>query len=392
MTELTAPGGDEPGASGLTLHQPTLIRFVRRDRYGRNVPLRGPALADAADQVLRDAPRASAPSLIAGWLLEQTSDNTRSAYAADLERWSEFLHSRDLALTEATRADAAAWKRQLARTGAANATVNRRLAAMSSLYRYLAQTGHDHLPNPFDAIKRSPARTDHRWLTVDQTRQLLAAAAARSPRDLLLVNLLYAAALRVSEVCTANIDDVHTTATHQLLHIVGKGDKPDRIPLTGMARHALDAWRPARQQLLTDTRQRRGPDGTPAAIIADARQRRADADAGRLATWNDAGITDRWDDANRALLLCDSGWRLTRQTAHAYVRRCATDAGLDDVSPHVLRASLITHLAEAGVPQHKVQHVARHSRSETTAGYIRATTDLDDHPLYLLDELFTDDT
>ena len=93
-------------------------------------------------------------------------------------------------------------------------------------------------------------------------------------RDRLIVELLYATGIRVSELCGLDIDDVDTG--HRLLRVLGKGNKQRTVPFGALAAAALTAW-------LTDGRPALATSESGPALLLGTRGRRLDP--GRLAPW-----------------------------------------------------------------------------------------------------------
>jgi len=235
-------------------------------------------------------------------------------------------------------------------------SLRRRTAALRSFYRFaLAEdlvevdvAAHLDLPRE-PRILPDP-------LTVDEVDRLLAAVdpdrvagggerpdargqRPRAPlaalRDRALLELLYAAGLRVSEACRLDGDDLDLEGGS--VRVIGKGDRERVVPVGDVA----VAW--LRRYLAT------------------ARPVLAAADRVRGARGG-------------AVFLSDRGRRLGRNHAWYAVKRAAAAAGLGDrVSPHTLRHSFATHLLEGGADLRVVQELLGHASISTTQIYTHLT-------------------
>jgi integrase/recombinase XerC len=149
-------------------------------------------------------------------------------------------------------------------------------------------------------------------------------------RDRLIVELLYATGIRVSELCGLDIDDIDTS--RRLLRVLGKGNKQRTVPFGEPAQAALTAWL---------------SDGRPELVTADS---------------------------GPALLLGARGRRLDPRQARAVVHQTiAAVDGAPDIGPHGLRHSAATHLLEGGADLRIVQELLGHSTLATTQLYTHVT-------------------
>lgn len=217
--------------------------------------------------------------------------------------------------------------------GLAPTSLRRRAASIRGLYRFAFGDGlierdiaaHIDLP-------RQP-RLLPETLTVAEVEALLEAAPDLRARALL--ELLYAAGLRVSEALGLDREDLSTDGG--FVRVVGKGDKERLVPVGDIALDWLDRWlsegRPALLAIHHVEPVRGGP-----------------------------------------LFLGDRGGRLARQQAFATVKTAAKAAGLPDrVSPHTLRHSFATHLLEGGADLRIVQELLGHASISTTQLYTHLT-------------------
>jgi integrase/recombinase XerD len=180
-------------------------------------------------------------------------------------------------------------------------------------------------------------------LAPDEVERLLESVApaqhtdadARTIRDRALLELLYAAGLRVSEAL--GLDRPAVSFDAATVRVVGKGDRERVVPVGDVA---LD-W-----------------------------MRRYDAEV--RGTWRGAPSGEPGDVA--PFFLTERGGRLARQQAWAIVKRAARAAGLGErVTPHTLRHSFATHLLEGGADLRIVQELLGHASISTTQLYTHLT-------------------
>lgn len=264
---------------------------------------------------------------------------TLRAYAADLR---DYADARGSTAGWADSPDAAL-RYLAARTrrgrrndpGLAPTSLRRRAASIRGFYRFAFGEGligvdvaaHIDLP-------RMP-RLLPDTLTVAEVGRLLDAAAAAGPRDRALLELLYAAGLRISEALRLDLEDVSLDG--QFVRVIGKGDRERLVPIGEVAIAALRDWL----------------DGPRAILVA----------AHHVAPIRGG-----------PMFVGDRGHRLARQQAWASVRRAARAAGITaPVSPHTLRHSFATHLLEGGADLRIVQELLGHASISTTQLYTHVT-------------------
>jgi integrase/recombinase XerD len=224
--------------------------------------------------------------------------------------------------------------------GLAPTSLRRRAAAIRGFYRFAFGEGlidrdiAAHLDLP-----RMP-RLLPETLTVAEVERLLEAAGSDDPgdpglRDRALLELLYAAGLRVSEALRLDLEDVSLDGA--FVRVIGKGDRERLVPVGEVAIAVLRTWL----------------DGQRSAAMA--RHHVAPIRGGPL-------------------FIGERGRRLARQQAWAGVKRAAAAAGLSDrVSPHTLRHSFATHLLEGGADLRIVQELLGHASISTTQLYTHVT-------------------
>lgn len=220
--------------------------------------------------------------------------------------------------------------------GAGRATIARRAAAARSFTRWLRRSGLTGEDVGLRLVSPKAHRTLPEVLAPDQARAVVdSAAGAEDPvglRDAVVLELLYASGIRVSELVGLDVDDVDRG--RRLLSVFGKGRKERNVPYGAPAERALDAW-------LTR--------GRPA-----------------LAT----------DRSGPALLLGARGGRLDPREARRTVHAAVTAApGAPDIGPHGLRHSVATHVLEGGADLRLVQELLGHASLATTQLYTHVTVD-----------------
>jgi integrase/recombinase XerC len=229
------------------------------------------------------------------------------------------------------------WLAAAAGAGAARTTLARRTSAVKAFTAWALRRGLI----AEDPAARLQTPKAHRTLpaVLRQDQALAAMAASNSGaregdplalRDRLIVELLYATGIRVSELCGLDVDDVDTG--HRVVRVIGKGDKPRTAPFGVPAADALQAW------------------------LAHGRPALATADSGP------------------ALLLGARGRRLDVRQARTVVHQTvAAVPGAPDIGPHGLRHSAATHLLEGGADLRVVQELLGHASLATTQLYTHVT-------------------
>jgi integrase/recombinase XerC len=215
------------------------------------------------------------------------------------------------------------------------ATIARRLAAVRSFGKFLCRHGV-LASNPADALRgpRQDKKLPH-FLTLADMQKLLDAPGETDPfasRDKAILETLYSAGLRVSELVGLNRDDLDLE--EGVIVVRGKGMK-ERLALLGdAARKALQRWRDDRRSLLS--------------------------------------ATGRTSDA---VFLNKAAGRLTTRSIGRILIKHLRNAGLDPrTTPHTLRHSFATHMLDAGADIRGVQELLGHRHLTTTQVYTHVTT------------------
>ncbi|HYD72901.1 MAG TPA: site-specific tyrosine recombinase XerD [Candidatus Binatia bacterium] len=256
--------------------------------------------------------------------------NTLDAYARDLEdARAEMRGGLKGGGAEAIEAYVAG----LARRGLSAATARRRISALRQFYRFLLQENvrGDDPTSRLDATKR--ARSLPKTLSSDEIARLI--EVAETPRDKALIELLYGAGLRVSELVSLPLRSAPKPGQAHMV-VEGKGGKERIVVLGGPALKALDAHLTAR-----------------AAVLPKNEAQREKA--------------QRWLFPSASA----ADGKLTRRRVAQILEAAAAKAGIDParVSPHVLRHAFATHLVEGGADLRTVQTLLGHADIATTQIY-----------------------
>lgn len=267
--------------------------------------------------------------------LEQgRSEHTRRAYLGDLRSLLAFLAERGQhELADLSLPVLRSWLAAQSAAGAARATLARRTSAAKTFTAWAARRGL-LAADPGVRLQLPKARrTLPAVLRQEQALDAMAAAHSGAQqndpialRDALIVELLYATGIRVSELCGLDVDDVDLP--RHLVRVLGKGNKQRTVPFGEPAANAVQAW------------------------LADGRRHLATAASGP------------------ALLLGARGGRLDPRQARTVVHQTMTAVpGAPDIGPHGLRHSAATHLLEGGADLRIVQELLGHSSLATTQLY-----------------------
>jgi integrase/recombinase XerD len=255
--------------------------------------------------------------------------NTLQSYARDIARLQSWAQKNGKQIERLERRDLREWIAGMSREGLAPSSVSRAVSGARGFYRFLMLDGH---------IKRHPVEDIHtpqlnarlpHFLSEEEMERLLFAPDIKTDigvRDRAMLEVLYAAGLRVSEMCSLTISDIAIDTALVTCH--GKGSKQRRIPIGKSAVHWLQRYLAIRKQL--------GNEGKPN-------------------------------------LFMHRGRKMTRQNAWAIIKAYAAQAGVPDISPHTLRHSFGTHLMQHGADSRSVQALLGHADISTTEIYTHIT-------------------
>jgi integrase/recombinase XerD len=256
------------------------------------------------------------------------SPNTLQSYGSDLSKFFAFLKKEKTSWEKARESVLTKFIHHQSQAGLSPRSLARLISSLKAFYRYAL------LDNRTDRNPTAQLSSPKAWfslpkfLSLDEIQQLLSqpdTAEVRGLRDRAMLEVMYAAGLRVSELIGLKVDDVHLKDSFVLCR--GKGGKERIVPLGRAAVEATENY------------------------LAGARPKLLRGDS-------------------ETLFLTRRGERFTRQGFWKTLRRYALKAGLPArISPHVLRHSFATHLLERGADLRSVQLMLGHSQITTTQIY-----------------------
>lgn len=291
------------------------------------------------------------------------SPHTVRAYLGDLESLHRHLGEGEVPWGDVGLPDLRGWLGEQSRQGVSRGTLARRVAAVRSFFRWAqavgavpvdpalrlsAPRGDRALPTvlrPAEAAQAvgAPARVPSAQPDVDAStgRRGDAAPTADLPggdpsdplvlRDLAMLELLYATAVRVGELTALDVDDVDLG--ERTARVLGKGGRERVVPFGSPAERAVQAWLGHGRALLA------GPGSGP------------------------------------ALFLGRRGRRIDARQVRTVVHTATGGAGLADLAPHGLRHSAATHLLEGGADLRTVQELLGHASLATTQVYTHVSAE-----------------
>ena len=205
------------------------------------------------------------------------SAHTIKAYRTDLAQFAEYVGPqswRDIDHVLIRGYLANLYERGLSKTSVARA-----LAALRSLYKWLAQEGEvEQNPAALVATPKLPKKLP-RVPTIEEVNTVLDAAmpecSAFAERDQVILELLYGCGIRNSELIGINLDDIRWS--NEMILVRGKGRKERYVPFGDSAKAAVEAYLPARQRVLGETQadDRESAADQSSRAAADDAQRRA---------------------------------------------------------------------------------------------------------------------
>lgn len=258
------------------------------------------------------------------------SENSLMSYSADLAQYITFLEKNNIHhLNDVDTTGILAWLIDLSKKGLSAKSRARHLVTVRGLYKFLINE-KKVVKNPvknIDIPKTGLALP--KIMTIKEVADLLDAPDIRKPKDLrnaAMMEIMYGAGLRVSELILLNLQDINLDAN--FVRVMGKGSKERIVPIGSQARSITQKWiKEGRPSLLKKI-------STPYLFVARA------------------------------------GNPMTRQSFWKIIKKYGLLANISkNITPHTLRHSFATHLLEGGADLRSVQTMLGHSDISTTQIY-----------------------
>ena len=264
---------------------------------------------------------------------KNSSAHTITNYLVDLKAFAQFIRDKDV-----TTIDHLLLRKFLAEMRAKNyskRTIARKLASLRSFFRFMYREGHIKT-NPITAIS-TPKLDKKLPVVLDEgaVAKLLGCQSSDDVfglRDKALLETIYSAGIRVSELVGLNINNVDLIG--EVIKVLGKGSKERMVPIGGPAVSAIRKYMDKRDDLKVK-------EGHKAAIFLGK---------------NGTRLRDR----------------SVRRILNKYISLCSV---AEHISPHSLRHSFATHLLNRGADLRSVQELLGHANLSTTQIYTHVTTD-----------------
>ncbi len=261
------------------------------------------------------------------------SRNTIAAYGSDLKRLKRFCETIGKDLAALDESDILLFAKSLRPDDLSRRTISRILVTIRSFYRFLLLDGIRRDDPAVELVLPQARSTLPRFLHGDEIALLLESpdtSTSIGVRDRAVLELLYGAGLRVSELTGLRVDSLNLQSI--TLRVLGKGNKERSVPLSGCVVSWLTKYLKVRGEF---------------------------ADIKKLPS----------------LFLNSRGGVLTRQACWKIVMTHARNAKIGHAYPHLIRHTFATHLLENGADLRSVQLLMGHSSVSTTEIYTHVTNE-----------------
>jgi integrase/recombinase XerD len=261
------------------------------------------------------------------------SKNTLDSYGSDLKRFRLFLKEKKSGLDSASSADIVDFMETLRNRDLSSSSIGRYLSSIKSFYKYLLiENIIDHDPSENIQMPKKWERLP-KALSASEVNELLDSkrSGKTALRDSAMMELLYSSGLRVSELTSIKLGDIHFDAG--FIRVMGKGSKERVVPVNSRAIEKIKQYiHEERPEVLKKKKQ------------------------------------------SPYLFVTRVGGKMTRQRFWQTLKALGKSIGIE-LSPHTLRHSFATHLLEGGADLRSVQKMLGHSDISTTQIYTKVTTD-----------------
>lgn len=267
-------------------------------------------------------------------VVRKYSDKTILSYYDDLVEYQEFLQNNFINILDIDDKVVKDYLKYLYSRNIAKTSISRKLSSIRGLYNYL--TNEDIITNNYFSKISNPKREKHlpKFLKNEEIDKILSACESNTPleeRDTLVLELLYATGLRVSELVNIKISDINKS--DKSIKVLGKGSKERIVLYNNHTKVALDKY-----------------------------------------------LSDGYHSLNKKnngyLILNNHGDRISDRYIRDIINKYVKKAGLDiKISPHTLRHTFATDMLEEGSDLMTVKELLGHESLNTTSIYTHITNE-----------------
>lgn len=263
------------------------------------------------------------------------SRNTLESYERDLTKYLAYIKEQGIdSLAGSSKLHITSYMSSLKKQGKAPATVSRSMVSIRAFYQFLVR---ERLLDKDPSMNMETPKLEKRLpkvMSMNEVELLLDAPDVSTPngmRDKAMLEVLYATGIRVSELTSLNLSDIHLGLGY--IRCVGKGSKERIIPLGRIAAQSLDLFIQTKRDMLI-----------------------------------------KQDKQEEALFPSHLGSRMTRQGFWKIIKKYGAMVNSHkEITPHTLRHSFATHLLENGADLRAVQEMLGHADISTTQIYTHVT-------------------
>ena len=260
------------------------------------------------------------------------STNSIVSYKADLNRYLNFLFNIESIknLNSIRQIHIRNFIRYLNDQNLSSSSINRSFSSIRSYHKFLS--GEEKMSHNPTQLLEPPKQSKKlpKVLSVQEINEIINSVNLESPmgyRDIAILETLYSAGLRVSELCALEMNNILSDSS--MLRVLGKGNKERFVPLGSKVIKLIDDYCKHDRSKLVDKKK---------------------------------------SDGN--VFLSKNGKQLTRMTIFNIMKKWTQISGINkDISPHTFRHSFATHLLEGGADLRSVQEMLGHSDISTTQIY-----------------------
>lgn len=264
------------------------------------------------------------------------SNYTVTSYKKDVDDFQTFIFKDEIELEDVEKYVIREYMMHLSKT-VSKRSIKRKLSALRHYYKFLVNNNYVKV-NPFLVVHSPKVKNNYPTaLYLKEIEVLFSENAKRTDplkvRDQAILELLYSSGMRVSEICSVNIQDIDLNS--RVIRVFGKGKKERLVPYSEICKKAIIEYsRTLRPELLRKN-----------------------------------------NTKNNALFLNFRGGRLTPRGFQYILKQITTKTGSEiDLHPHTLRHTFATHLLEGGADLRTIQELLGHESISTTQVYTHITT------------------